>query len=77
MNDGDILVVDRNAPVRQGAVVLAVVAGELVVRRVATGPGGRPELQALQGKSPPIRGENEEALPVWGVVLWTIHKVGN
>ncbi|MFI5362341.1 MAG: S24 family peptidase [Elusimicrobiota bacterium] len=37
VRDGDLLVVDRGEPPTAGRVVVAVVAGELVVRRLAPG----------------------------------------
>ena len=37
VRDGDLLVVDRGETAAEGRVVVAVVAGELVVRRLASG----------------------------------------
>lgn len=72
---GDILVVDRSAPVRDGALVLAVIEGELVVRRFGADARGRPVLQPLSSPASAVPVAESGEASVWGVVSWVIRKV--
>lgn len=72
--DGDELVVDRSLPPRDGCMVVAVVDGELLVRRFLKHDGG-PAL--CTEPSPPAVGrvETPAELTVWGVVTRSLHHV--
>ncbi len=66
--DGDILIVDRAVSARHRHIVVAVVDGELTVKRLWTSGGVielRPENPAYQ----PIKIAEGRELSVWGVVI--------
>jgi DNA polymerase V len=69
---GDILVVDRALSPLLGSVVVAVVHGELLVRRYWPGPFAT-YLLAAHSDHPPIRVPAESECHVWGVVTFAIH----
>ncbi|MFZ2587190.1 MAG: translesion error-prone DNA polymerase V autoproteolytic subunit [Alphaproteobacteria bacterium] len=68
---GDLMVVDKSLTPAVGSVVIAVVAGEMFVRRLVK-VNGQWALQGEQGKPPKVLGDE---LVVWGVVSNVIHKV--
>lgn len=77
VGDGDVLLVDRAVPVAHNAVVIAVVAGELLCRRleIVGSRGSAPRsirLVAEDGVTPPIAITLEAPLEVWGVVTTVI-----
>ena len=69
---GDIVIVDRSLEAKNGKIIIAVVDGELLIRKLETG-GGRQRLVATKGLAPLEIGEG--ALRVWGVVTYVIHNV--
>lgn len=70
---GDILVVDRSLPAAPGRVVVAVVAEELLVRRLETSPGGvRLAAEGTGGVSLPVPAD--AVLEIWGVVTYVLHR---
>lgn len=77
IGDGDVLLVDRALVPEAGQVVIAVVEGELVCRRLVR-HAGRLVLQAAddapEGKPAPTRGE-AEPLQTWGVVTTVIRSL--
>jgi DNA polymerase V len=73
--DRDLLVVDRSLDPVSGAVVIAVLDGDLTVKRLALLPGGGVELRPENPEFPVLRlGEGQE-LNIWGVVTHVIHSV--
>ena len=72
IHDGDILIVDRSLQAADKKVVIAVVNGELAVRRIRT-EGGRLTLIAENRDYQPLRVEEEMGFEVWGVVTNVIH----
>ncbi|MEE1621869.1 LexA family protein [Zafaria sp. J156] len=89
--DGDELIVDRSLAPRDGSVVVAVVDGELLVRRLRLGGGG-PRLEAEPGPgsgpgSRPVSGHQPgpaarrpgdpvpEDFTVWGVATRCLHRL--
>jgi DNA polymerase V len=75
--DGDVLLVDRAVTAAHGAVVIAVVSGELLCRRldVTGGPRAsarRIRLVAEDGVTPAIAITPDAPLEVWGVVTTVI-----
>ncbi|NIA19050.1 MAG: translesion error-prone DNA polymerase V autoproteolytic subunit [Xanthomonadaceae bacterium] len=72
IHDGDLLLVDRSLEAVDGKVVIAVINGELLVKRVRK-VGERlfllPENQAYQ----PIEVQEEMDFELWGVVTHAIH----
>ncbi|WP_293765837.1 translesion error-prone DNA polymerase V autoproteolytic subunit [uncultured Aquitalea sp.] len=74
IHDGDMLIVDRSLPARNGKVVVAVLNGELTVKRLERTSEGlwlMPENPAYK----PIEVPEEAALFIWGVVTKVIHSV--
>lgn len=74
IHDGDLIVVDRSVQPVDRAVVVAVVDGELTVKRLIM-RSGTAELHAENPKYAPIRFQNEQELTVWGVVTSAVHQV--
>ena len=74
ISDGDELLVDRSKTPRHGDVVVAVLDGELTVKRLRlTGSGV--VLQAENPRYPDIRVPALSELTVWGVVTRCLHHV--
>ncbi len=75
IGDGDVLLVDRAITAANGTVVIAVVAGELICRRLEL-PGKKactaPRLVATDGVTAAIAITPETPLEVWGVVTTVI-----
>lgn len=75
IRDGDLLVVDRAAPVTAGSLVVAVSAGAFALRRVGRDLQGRRVLQAVDPATPdPVRRADGE-VALWGVARWVIHRL--
>ncbi len=72
IQDGDLLLVDRAIEPVDGDIVIAVINGELTVKRLCT-MQGRPFLMAENKGYPPIPIKEEMELMVWGTVLHVIH----
>lgn len=69
---GDILIVDRSLPPADGRIVIAVIDGELTVKRLSR-RHGRIRLLPENPRYPPIEINAEQDLRVWGVVVHAIH----
>lgn len=69
--DGDVLVVDRAVPPRNGHVVIAVVEGEFVCKTLWT-RAGRMKLKAANPSYPDIVPREGQTVEVWGVVIHAI-----
>ncbi|HOQ04188.1 MAG TPA: translesion error-prone DNA polymerase V autoproteolytic subunit [Anaerohalosphaeraceae bacterium] len=72
IHDGDLLVVDRSLEPRSGNVVIAVVNGELTVKRLRI-KRGKPVLEPENSKYPVQEIKKETEFEVWGVVTSVIH----
>ena len=72
--DGDTLVVDRSLEAASGSVVVAVVDGELTVKRLSI-RRGKVRLLPENPEFPPIEFRDGQELVVWGVVTNVIHPV--
>ncbi len=72
--EGDLLVIDRSVSPRPGRVVVAVVDGMFVVRRLAQCQGGL-WLLASDGATVPmaLQGEGGGGAELWGVVIHAVH----
>jgi DNA polymerase V len=73
IRDGDLVVIDRSLNPCPGCVVVALLEGRFIVRRLGLGPGGgrqRPRLEASDGVSPPIPLNDGQGggAELWGVV---------
>ena len=73
--DHDLVVVDRSLDPVNGAVVIAVLDGELTVKRLALLPNGEVELRPENPEFPVIRLSEFQELNIWGVVTDVIHSV--
>ena len=72
--DGDLLVVDRSLEAGDGDIVVAVVDGELTVKRLSR-RSGRVRLLAEHPGFAPIEFRDGQELTVWGVVTSVVHRI--
>lgn len=72
IHDGDLLVVDRALDPVDGKIVIAVLDGELTVKRLER-KAGRIRLMPENPVFAPIVVNNEQDLMIWGVVTNVIH----
>lgn len=70
---GDILVVDRSLPARSGAIVVAWVDGEFLVRTYRD-EGGEVRLEPANPALSPVRLSDGEELRLFGVVTACVHR---
>lgn len=70
---GDVVIVDRALEVKNGKVIIAVVQGEMLIRRLEMGQG-RHRLIPATTKLSPIELE-PYSYTVWGVVTYVIHSL--
>ncbi len=74
--DGDLVVVDRSVEARPGHVVVAVVHGEMTIKRLRRLADGRALLKAEHPGYPSIIVGEEHPAEVWGVVVGCVRKMG-
>jgi len=74
IHPGDIIVVDRSIRPTHRAIVVAVVDGELTVKRLVT-RNGAAELHAENPKYAPICLHEGQELSIWGVVTSSVHQI--
>lgn len=74
IHDGDLLIVDRSLPAVNKKVVVAVVDGELLVKRLLRAKG-KVFLAAENPNYAQIEVTEERSFEVWGVVTNVIHAV--
>lgn len=74
INDGDILVVDRSEKPGHGRIVVAVLDGELTVKRLIM-QAGRILLAPENPRYQPIAVAEEQDLHVWGVVSGVVRRL--
>ncbi|NSX37702.1 translesion error-prone DNA polymerase V autoproteolytic subunit [Pseudarthrobacter oxydans] len=74
ISDGDELIVNRALEPRDGSVVIAVLDGELTVKRLRLNATGV-VLQAENPKYPDIRVPALSELTIWGVATRCLHHV--
>jgi DNA polymerase V len=72
VHSGDLLVVDRSLDAASGRIVIAVLNGELTVKRISF-EGDRLILKAENDGYPPIEVMEPQELCIWGVVTSVIH----
>lgn len=72
ISEGDLLVVDRSVDVVSGKIVIAVVNGELTVKRFQKKPDGSVFLLPENPDFKPLRITDEMDFSVWGVVTSVI-----
>lgn len=76
ISDGDVVIVDRSVRPRHGDVVVAVIDGELTLKRLITTARGV-YLQADNPAFPPLHVGTEADFTVWGVATVCLHQLGN
>ena len=74
ISDGDELIVDRALEPKDGSVVIAVLDGELTIKRLRITPRGV-LLQAENADYPDIRVAALSELVIWGVATRCLHHV--
>ncbi|AQT68207.1 LexA repressor [Anaerohalosphaera lusitana] len=72
--DGDLLIVDRSVEPKSGKVVIAVLNGELTVKRLRV-YRGKYSLIAENTNYPDIKISRDMEFEVWGVVTNVIHQL--
>jgi DNA polymerase V len=73
INDGDILVIDRSLEATSGKIVIAIVNGELTVKRFVQ-DNSSCQLVAANPDYPPVEITEDTDFSVWGVVTSVIHQ---
>lgn len=74
ISDGDVLVVDRSEQAAHGRIVVAVLDGELTVKRLVM-KNGQTLLAPENPRYQPITVAAEQDLHIWGVVLGVVRKL--
>ena len=70
---GDVVIVDRSLEPANGKIIIAVIDGELLIRKLEI-TNGKKRLVAVGNKLSAIE-VNEENFRSWGVVTYIIHSV--
>ena len=74
IHSGDLLVVDRAKEAADGSIVIAVLDGELTVKRLHR-QKGRITLESANPKYPALVVSEETDFSIWGVVTHVVHAV--
>ena len=74
IHNGDLLVVDRSRPATSGKVVVAVVDGEMTVKRLLK-RNGKAFLCPENPAYPEIDLSNQEETSIWGVATYVLHQL--
>lgn len=74
IHPGDILIVDRSRQAIDHDIVIAVIDGDLTVKRLSLAHSDRPELHSENPIFAPIVFGNHQELSIWGVVTSVIHR---
>ncbi|MFH0866923.1 MAG: translesion error-prone DNA polymerase V autoproteolytic subunit [Bacteroidota bacterium] len=74
ISDDDILIVDRSVEATDGKVVIGVIDGEFTVKRIIK-KGKKLFLKPENEKFNPIEITGDMDFKIWGVVVYTIHKI--
>ena len=74
IHDGDLLIIDRSLKPRSEDVVIALLDGELLVKRLKL-KKGKPELHSEHPNYPVIVLKEGLQLDIWGVVVQVIHSL--
>jgi DNA polymerase V len=74
INRGDVVIVDRSLEPLSGKVVIAVLDGEMIIRKLEIGSNRRRLLPATSALAP-IDVTGAEGFSIWGVVTYVIHSL--
>ena len=72
---GDVVIVDKSLDARNGSVIIAVLNGEMLIRRLQVLENGKKLLVPETKKLSVIEINNESRFDVWGVVTYVIHSL--
>ncbi len=75
IHHGDVVIVDRSLEPRNGSVIIAVLNGDLLIRRLEVLQNKRKRLVPDSKKLSSIEIEDASGFSVWGVVTYVIHTV--
>ena len=75
IHSGDVVIVDRSLEPRNGSVIIAVLNGEMLIRRLQMVENGKRLLVPDSKKIATIEISNDGSFSVWGVVTYVIHTV--
>lgn len=78
IHERDLLVVDRSLEPENGSIVVAIIDGELTVKRLRrrrTGEGERLTLEAANSRYPTLELAPDSDAQIWGVVTYAIHEL--
>ena len=73
IGEGDILIIDRSLPYRNGSVVLCMIDGEYTVKRLVKG-NNKHYLLPENPDYDPIELREDMDITIWGVVTYNIKK---
>ena len=73
--NGDVVIVDRSLQARNGSVIIAVLNGEMLIRRLQILENKKKMLVPETKKLSAIEINDETHFDVWGVVTYVIHSV--
>jgi DNA polymerase V len=73
--NGDVVIVDRSLLARNGSVIIAVLNGEMLIRRLQILENRKKMLVPETKKLSVIEVNEEMGFDVWGVVTYVIHSV--
>jgi DNA polymerase V len=74
IHHGDVVIVDRSLEARNGKVVIAVLEGEMLIRRMEVN-GNKKRLLPATKKLAAIDITDASTFSVWGVVTYVIHSL--
>jgi len=74
IHSGDVVIVDRSLEAKNGKVIIAVLDGEMLIRRLEISNGKKRLLPATK-KLSSIEINDSNVFSVWGVVTYVIHSV--
>lgn len=74
IHSSDVVIVDRSLEARNGKVIIAVLDGEMLIRKLEINEGKKRLLPATKHLSP-IEITESNSFSVWGVVTYVIHSL--
>ena len=75
IHSGDVVIVDRSLAPRNGSVVIAVLNGEMLIRRMQVQENRRVLLVPATNNLGAIEVDASASFSVWGVVTYVIHSL--
>ena len=74
IHNGDVVIVDRSIEAKNGKVIIAVIDGEMLIRRLEINQNKKRLLPATK-KLSPVEVNDSNTFSVWGVVTYVIHSL--